>query len=63
MNYSWQKNKAGQWFYSADGRTWYSNGWKQIGGKFYYFYPNGVLAVNTTTPDGYRVDASGVWIR
>ena len=62
MNYSWQKNKAGQWFYSADARTWYRNGWKQIGGKFYYFYDSGVLAVNTTTPDGYQVDANGVWI-
>ena len=62
MNYSWQKNKAGQWFYSADARTWCRNGWEQIGGKFYYFYDSGVLAVNTTTPDGYKVDANGVWV-
>ena len=43
-------------------------GWNQIDGKWYYFSmeegsANGMLLRNTTTPDGYKVDAGGVWIQ
>lgn len=43
-------------------------GWNQIDGKWYYFSmeegsANGMLLKNTTTPDGYKVDADGVWIQ
>lgn len=43
-------------------------GWNQIDGKWYYFSmeegsENGMLLKNTTTPDGYKVDADGVWIQ
>ena len=43
-------------------------GWRQIDGKWYYFSmeegsENGMLLKNTTTPDGYKVDADGVWIQ
>ncbi len=43
-------------------------GWQQIDGKWYYFRPEsggpqGSLFVNGTTPDGYKVDANGVWIQ
>ena len=31
----------------------------QVNGKWYYAYASGALAVNTTTPDGYKVNASG----
>ncbi|MFK9092079.1 hypothetical protein [Bacillus salipaludis] len=31
-----------------------NSGWRWIGGKSYYFYSNGVMAVNTTI-GGYRV--------
>ena len=39
-------------------------GWVEIGGSWYYFNPvangtRGSLFVNTTTPDGWRVDANG----
>ena len=30
-------------------------------GKYYYFNIGAYMAVDTTTPDGYRVDANGVW--
>ncbi len=44
-------------------------GWQLIEGKWYYFQkagqtglPEGALYQNSKTPDGYRVDADGVWI-
>ena len=36
-----------------------SGGWKTIGGKSYYFGGDGTLYVNTTTPDGVKVDGNG----
>ncbi len=38
-------------------------GWEKINGKYYYFDRNGILVTNGATPDGYKVDASGAWIR
>ena len=38
-------------------------GWFTVSGKWYYAYNSGALAVNTITPDGYRVNTSGEWIR
>jgi Leucine-rich repeat (LRR) protein len=37
-------------------------GWKDIGGKWYYFYDTGYMAHDTYI-DGYYVDSSGVWTR
>jgi len=53
----------------ADGDCGYMfTGWHEIGGKWYYFYEQndaglGTMAYNTYTPDGYKVDASGAWIK
>ncbi len=43
-------------------------GWNLVDGKYYYFReasggPQGSLLVSGTTPDGYQVDANGVWIQ
>lgn len=43
-------------------------GWKKIDGKWYYFemvsgQNKGHLLVNTVTPDGYKVDSNGVWLK
>ena len=42
--------------------------WVAVDGKWYYCDPReggtqGAMLTNTTTPDGYRVDANGVWIQ
>ena len=37
--------------------------WIQTNGYWYYVGADGALFVNGTTPDGYRVDANGVWIQ
>lgn len=63
---------GGNWYFLhnvADGTQGYMyTGWKQIDGKWYYFNPlaggpMGSLLVNTVTPDGYTVDANGVWVQ
>lgn len=39
-----------------------STGWYQVGGKWYYSYASGVLAVNTTV-GGYTVNGNGEWVK
>ena len=66
----WQQNNTGWWYATnADNTSWYSNGWQWIDGngdgiaECYYFDANGYMLANTTTPDGYMVDANGGWIQ
>ncbi|MVX64622.1 hypothetical protein GKZ28_13060 [Clostridium chromiireducens] len=40
-----------------------SASWRQSSGKWYYYYNDGTMAINTTTPDGFKVGADGVWIQ
>lgn len=63
MTAGWSRNSQGQWFYSLYGRKFARDSWELIGGKWYRFAFNGVMYANTTTPDGYRVDANGAWIK
>lgn len=58
----WKQDTKGWWWDNGDG-TYPVNQWKEIGGKFYYFGSDGYILLNTTTPDGYQVDASGAWVR
>ena len=64
----WQQNSTGWWYgTNADNSTWHSNGWQWIDGngdgvaECYYFDANGYMLANTTTPDGYMVNANGAW--
>lgn len=53
---------GGSWYYlNSSGAM--QTGWFSSGGKWYYAFRSGALAVNTTTPDGYRVNYNGEWIR
>lgn len=47
---SWGGTAKSQWLYGLDK-------------KWYYVDANGVMLTNTRTPDGYWVDANGVWVR
>ena len=38
-----------------------ARGWTRINGNYYYFNNNGVLQKDTITPDGFKVDANGMW--
>jgi len=37
-------------------------GWQKVGGKYYYMTEDGKCLINTTTPDGYKVDEEGARI-
>jgi len=48
------------YYVNADGQM-VENQWINIGGTYYYAGNGGAILKNTTTPDGYYVDANGVW--
>lgn len=53
------------------GNDWYymnpsgamATGWVQSGNDWYCMSPSGAMLSNTTTADGYRLDASGRWVK
>ena len=53
----------GSWRYYDESGTMAKSRWIQTNGYWYYVGSDGALYVNTTTPDGYKVDANGVWIK
>ncbi len=66
---------AGQWVSDANGWWWQNddgsypaNTWQWIDGnqdgvaESYYFNAQGYCLQNTTTPDGYAVNADGAWV-
>ncbi|WP_143321640.1 hypothetical protein [Clostridium sp. HBUAS56010] len=57
----WNQDNTG-WWYQSDNGSYYNNGWQWINGKCYYFGQDGYCFINTTTPDGYKVDAGGAWV-
>ena len=56
----WQKIND-TWYY-LDQSGIMKTGWFKVGQYWYYAYGSGALAVNTTTPDGYRVNGNGEWV-
>jgi len=64
---SWLQDNVGWWYQNDDG-SYPTNGWHWIDGnndgsaECYYFNEAGYCLINTTTPDGYAVDANGAWI-
>ena len=60
MKTGWLKDN-GNWYY-LDSSGAMKTGWFTVSGKWYYAYSSGALAINTTTPDGYRVNANGEWV-
>ena len=61
MQTGWAK-VDNSWYYLNDSGAM-KTGWFTVSGKWYYAYSSGTLAVNTTTPDGYKVNYNGEWIR
>lgn len=56
-----------KWWYDNNDGTYAANGWYWLDGnsdgiaECYYFDSIGWLLTNTTTPDGYQVNADGAW--
>ena len=61
MKTGWQL-KNGKWYLLDDVNGDMKIGWQMKNGKWYYLTASGAMAANTTTPDGYKVGASGEWI-
>ena len=59
MATGWVKDN-GSWYYLKDSGSM-ATGWIKDNGKWYYLASSGNMLRNTYTPDGYYVDASGVW--
>lgn len=63
----WQSDGTNYWWANDDG-TYPTNKWEWLDGnndgvsECYYFDTNGYLLVNTTTPDGCKVNADGAWV-
>jgi D-alanyl-D-alanine carboxypeptidase len=63
-NSFWYLNEqnGGWYFFGGDGAM-KRNAWVEWKGEYYYVGSDGRMLTNTTTPDGYRVDANGAWVR
>ena len=60
MQTGWVQDK-GTWYY-LNGSGAMQTGWFEVNGKWYYANRSGALLTNTTTPDGYKVNANGEWV-
>ena len=54
-----QEINGARYYLNASGAM--ETGWKQLNGNWYYFQTNGSLLRNGTSPDGYRLNADGIW--
>ena len=58
----WLKSGNKWYFMQADG-TMATNKWIQWYNKWYYVGSDGAMYANRYTPDGYWVNANGVWVK
>ncbi|GAA0180097.1 hypothetical protein SH2C18_28490 [Clostridium sediminicola] len=58
---SWAQDSAKKWYFLDAKGIMVTNQWINYNGKSYYLSKNGSMAVNTTTPDGYKVLSDGSW--
>ena len=66
MKTGWLQDTDGKWYFLDTAKGIQEGkmltGWNWIDGYCYYFdIQSGALLVNTTTPDGYKVNADGKW--
>ena len=61
--------EGSSWKYRYDDGTFENRGWKWIDGdrdcvtECYYFRDDGTIIESGETPDGYRVDSTGAWVK
>lgn len=54
---------AGKWYYLKSNGAMVSNAWVKDNGTWYFLKFSGAMAVSEMTPDGYKVNASGAWVK
>ncbi len=60
MQTGWVKENEIWYYLNQSGSM--ETGWFTVSDKWYYANESGALAINTTTPDGYTVNADGEWV-
>lgn len=58
----WVSDARGWRVQNADG-SFMTNQWYQSNNLWYYMGADGYMLTNTTTTDGYQVNADGVWVQ
>jgi D-alanyl-D-alanine carboxypeptidase (penicillin-binding protein 5/6) len=58
----WQKIDGIYYWFGTDS-VMAASRWVESNGKWFYLGTNGAMLKDTITPDGYRLDSSGAWIR
>ncbi len=58
----WLKS-GGKWYYMQEDGTMATSKWIKWYNKWYYVGADGAMYANRRTPDGYWVNASGVWVK
>ena len=53
----------GRWYFVGSDGVMLANQWILWNGKWYYLGSDGMMLTNTVTPDGYYVNADGVWVK
>lgn len=61
MQSGWQNINGKRYYLDENGAM--KTGWVSVEGVWYYLAADGAMMVNATTPDGYKVDTSGVWVK
>ena len=51
------------WRYKKEDGAYVTNAWIQDNGNWYYFDENSLMVTEQETPDGYYVNADGVWMQ
>lgn len=57
------KYDNGEWYYLKDNGAMVANAWVKHNNTWYYVKGSGAMAKNEMTPDGYKVDSTGAWIK
>lgn len=63
MATGWRHYSNDAWYYFKSSGAMASSCWVETDGQWFYLGADGVMMKNTVTPDGYTLDASGVWVQ
>ena len=59
----WLQDISGDWFYFNDTGSMRKSAWLEYKSEWYYMSGSGAMLKSAVTPDGYRVNSEGVWVK